>query len=166
MTLSVIRPSRKTVREALNALVQAEMVGSGKVLAESYAYPTDKLAGVTPCITFVSEPVESNIDGTVVEDPHSLIAIGAHSFVVYSDVGDGTVESPEFTEQESEDRLDLINQQFLSLLDKYKDRTNEQDPEWLFLAVGKTQVDEYTDLEGNEYKHEYFPLLLQVLNIA
>lgn len=165
MTLSIIRPSRKTIREKVKALVDAEMVGPSKVLVACYAYQTEKLYGIVPCMVIVSEPVEPYLDGTE-ESAYSLMAIGAHSFCRYEDVGTGTVDSPELTERESEDIMDDINQQFLSLMDQYKDRTQEVDPEWLYLTVGKTQVDSYTDLEGEEFRHEYFPMLFQVPNIT
>jgi len=166
MTLSIIKPTRKTLRDAIKALVDANMVGDGLPLVACYAYEKAKLIGETPCMVIVSEPVEPAFEGDVTPSPYTIMAIGAHAFTVYQDIGSGDVDSPEYTEEESENDMDTINQYFLSLMEPYKDRTQEVNPPWDYMTIGKTQYDSYTDLEGNEFRHEYFPMLFQVADVA
>lgn len=163
--MNIIRPTRRTIRQYLKTLVDAEMVGDGKPLVACYAYEKGKLKGVVPCLVFVSEDVEPFLED-VTPGPYSLIHIGAHAFCLYEDIGTGSVDAPEYTEEESEDDMDDINQQLLSLLTPLTDRTGETDPEWDYMFVGKTQADTYKDLEGLEFRHEYYPMVFQVPNIA
>jgi len=143
--MAVTITGRKTIREKWAALVQADMVGAGKSLAAVYAYQKGKLAGVTPCMVIVSEGTEPvNPENSVETIEH----LGFHSFILYED--------SDFTEQQSEDAADAIAKDIRELVELYSDRTQEVNPEWTYAEMGRSTIDAYTDLEGEEYRHEYF----------
>jgi len=155
----VVRVNRQTLREKLQTLVQADMVGAGKALTACYAYSREKLQGVTPCMVITSEGTEPD---TTEHSPYGIVAFGVYTFVLYRYVGTGTEDNPEWSEQESENALDLIAKEFRELCDLYEDRTQEVNPEWERMEVGKSKADSFKDLEGLEFRYEYFPVRMLV----
>jgi len=152
---------RKTVREALATKLTLGMVGVDKPCQQVFAYQKEKLEGVTPCLVVVSEGTTPN--DVELSSPYETHTFGLHTFTLYKDIGTGTANAPEWTEQESEDAMDVMANDLKQTLKLYTDRTNEQNPEWLFLRLGKSDIDSYTDLEGFEFRHEYFPVQLDCL---
>ena len=151
--MTVTLTGRKVLREKWQQLVEDDMVGAGKSLVAAYAYQKGKLGGVTPCLVIVSEGTEP------VGPENSLYTyeyLGFHSFVLYED--------SDFTEQDSENAADAIAKDIRELVELYSDRTQETNPEWEYAEMGRSVVDAYTDLEGEEYRHEHFPITLIVPN--
>lgn len=155
----VVRVSRQTLREKLQSLIEADMVGAGKALSACFSYSREKIQGVVPCMVITSEGTQPD---TTEHSPYATVALGVYSFVLYRYVGTGTEDAPEWSEQESENALDTIAKEFRELCDIYEDRTQEVNPEWEFMLVGQSKADSFKDLEGLEFRYEYFPILMQV----
>lgn len=144
--------SRQVVREKFQSLLQARLVGTGKPCQAVYAYQKAKLLGVVPCAVIVSGDINP------LDLVHDIVHIGVHTFSLY--------ETDDMTEQESENYMDSMAADIRAFAIEYADRTQEQpEPEWLEMGMEKTQVDSYTDLEGNEFRHEYFPFICRVASL-
>lgn len=150
--------TRRSVREALATKLREQMVGTGKACQAVYEYQKERLKGVVPCVVVVSEPLESLIVEEV--GPATIYNVGVHTFAYYEDVGTGTVDAPEYDEQDSENDMDEMAEEIRITHKLYGERTDEDDPEWLFWYLRKSVVDSYTDLEGREFRHEYFPCVM------
>jgi len=159
--MTATKQSRQVAREKLTTLAQAYMVGSGKPCQAVYSYQKAKLVGVTPCLVIASYDTEP---GDADNDNSEKQRFTAHSFTRYEVIGTGSVNSPEYTEQDSENDMDTMSKQFRELCDAYSDRSAEVAPEWLYMLVGRSEIDSYTDLEGNEFRHEAFPITMIVPN--
>lgn len=144
--------SRQVIREKFQSLLEARLVGTGKPCQAVYAYQKAKLVGVVPCAVIVSGDINP------LDLVHDLVHIGVHTFSYY--------ETSDMTEQVSENYMDSMAADVRAFAVEYADRTQENAPEWLEMGMDKTQVDSYTDLEGNEFRHEYFPFICRVASLV
>ena len=145
--MTTVMINRKALREALATLLSAQLVGVGKPVEAVYSYQVADFQGKSP-ILFVTSA------GSWRRNPEhsgritSIAYLDVNVFVLYSDGGS-------WTEQKSEERLDLIEQKVSEVV------VNNARPDgglWLDLDfVGRTQVTSVV-IGGKDYSWEVIPL--------
>jgi hypothetical protein len=76
--------NRKTVRRALAALLEAQLVGSGKPAQKLYRYKKSDFKGQSPVIVVTSAPVTRSKQAQVTRIA-SMMELEIHTFVLYAD---------------------------------------------------------------------------------
>jgi hypothetical protein len=157
--------NRKTVRKAVKTSMSTSLVGPANVAQACYDYqtgefdlalPDDDIANVA---IYVIVSAGSNRQGSSEDfiSPEHTVLLNVHSFVLYE-------KENEWTEAESEDRIDDMEAGFIEWLTLNEDRRGETNPEWLMARlVTKSDIDSVF-LAGIEYRHEAFNLEFQVAN--
>lgn len=148
--------SRQVVREKLEELLRDALVPA--IVQEVYAYQKEKLKGVSPIIVINSagtNPLETN-------NPLDVMDFDLHILVLYKRVGSGSQSSPEYSEQDSENDIDLISKKTFEVMEDNADKTNDLDFPWDEMTAGPSNIDSFTDIEGFEYRHETIPLKVSV----
>jgi len=142
--------NRETARDALAALINTAMVGTGKPVQAVYAYLVSDLAGQSPVVCVTSA-------GTL---RVPLTAIGSRAefllrvdvFVLYNDQ-DG------WSEADAEDRLDLIEATLATLVD-----ANQRSTPWEALSYAEptNRTQAVTVVGGESYAWEQITLRAEV----
>lgn len=142
--------NRETARDALAALINTAMVGTGKPVQAVYGYLVSDLAGQSPvvCVTSAgSERVRLTGMGS-----RAAFLLRVDVFVLYNDQ-DG------WTEADAEDRLDLIETTLATLVD-----ANQRSTPWEALSyAGPTSRTQAVAVVGGEsYAWEQITLRAEV----
>jgi hypothetical protein len=147
MTTTTI--DRKTLREALATLLAAELVGTGKPVNAVYSYQVADFKGKSP-VVFVTSAGAWRRNPEHSTRPTSVAYLDVNILVLYSD---GT---PSWTEQHSEERLDLIEKKIGEVV-----ANNSEDPAqpWMFLDFASRSEVTSVVIGGKDYSWEIIPLL-------
>ncbi|HSN78207.1 MAG TPA: hypothetical protein VL334_24310 [Anaerolineae bacterium] len=142
--------NRETARDALAALIDTAMVGTGKPVEAVYHYLVSDLAGQSPvvCVTSAgSLRVPLTRFGSRAE-----FLLRVDVFVLYNDQGG-------WTEADAEDRLDLIEATLATLVD-----ANQQTAPWQALSYAEpsSRTQAVTVLGGESYAWEAITLRAEV----
>jgi hypothetical protein len=140
---------RKTLRESLSTLLAAELVGAGKPVDAVYSYQVSDIKGKSP-VVFVTSAGAWRRNPERSERPTSIAYLDVNILVLYSD---GT---PNWTEQHSEERLDLIEKEIGEVV---VDNSDNPAQPWMFLDfAGRSEVTSVV-IGGRDYSWEIIPLL-------
>jgi hypothetical protein len=142
--------SRQTSREALAALLSAGLTGTGKPVQAVYAYKIGDFKGQSPVTCVTSGGSARKRDGmeSVFYNRFRLII---QNYVLYADPSAG------WTEQNAEDRLDLIEKSIAEVL-----LANPSTANWIWLEYdGQSQVLEAV-IGGEMYLLEIIPVIVEV----
>lgn len=157
--------NRKTVRKAVQASIAAALVGPSKVAQACYAYQTGEFdmalsnndVANLAIYVIVSDGADRQNEDSVTVDALQTVFLALHSFVLYEKEG-------EWTEEESEDKIDDMEAGFIEWLSLNEDRRDENEPAWLQCQlIGRSTIDSVF-LAGIEYRHERFLLAFNVGN--
>lgn len=152
--------SRKVVREKIAALLTTGLVGPTLPVQLVYDYQVEGFGDDNDVTVIVVTSAGS--DRTTARGrftPIDLVYIDIHLFVLYS-------KEAEWTEEQSEDALDLIEQGVVSILKQYVDRSSELNPEWLTLVIKEASGIEPVIVGGKSYRHEVVQTELEVVNVS
>lgn len=144
--------SRETVRDALTALLQAALVGSGKPAQAVYGYQVGDFGGQSPVVVVASGPVQRERRGF---GPcwHTSATLLVFVFVAYAATG--------WTEANAEDALDTIEAAIADVV-----LANSSTATWQGLTYeGPTEPGSMT-IGGVEYRSEVIRLRCEVLGDA
>jgi hypothetical protein len=143
---------RETVRAALATLLSTKLVGTGKPVQAVYAYQVSDFQGKSPVVlvtsagSFRRNPERSDRTG-------SIAYFDVNVFVLYSDPDAG------WTEEHSEERLDLIEKNIAEVVADESLRDNQP---WLFLDfAGRSEVTSVV-IGGKDYSWEIIPRSAQL----
>lgn len=146
--MTTVLVDRKTLREALATLLTAELVGVGKPVDAVYSYQVSDFKGKSP-VVFVTSAGAWRRNPEHSERPTSIAYLDVNILVLYSD---GTTN---WTEQHSEERLDLIEKTVGEVVANNSD--NPAQP-WMFLDfAGRSEVTSVV-IGGKDYSWEIVPL--------
>lgn len=146
MTTTMI--DRKTLRESLATLLAAELVGTGKPVSAVYSYQVADFKGKSP-VVFVTSAGSHRRNPEKSQRDTSLAYLDVNILVLYSD---GTAN---WTEQHSEERLDLIEKKVGEIVVNNSD--NPTLP-WMELDfAGRSEVTSVV-IGGKDYSWEIVPL--------
>lgn len=149
--------SRKVVREKCAEMLTTRFVGPGKPLQA--VYPYQKATFDSPedvCVLVITPTMSSrgpaSSSARVPTPADQFISLNFHTFVLYERTNDDNVV--EWSEQASEDALDLIEKSLTDWLREVSDRSDETDPEWVYAFETATPPIDSAFIEGAEYRHE------------
>jgi hypothetical protein len=140
--------NRETVRDAMAALLNTALVGTGLPAQAVYAYRVGDLGGQSPVVVVSSAGSER--PRMTAAGGRTTVLLQVDSFVLYSDEGT-------WGEDDAEDRLDLIEKTIADTLHANQATTNWQ-------AVDYAAQSERVDVEvgGLEYAREMILLRVEV----
>lgn len=140
--------NRETVRDAMAALLETVLVGSGLPVQAVYAYRVGDLAGQSPVVVVSSAGSER--PRMTAAGGRTTVRLQVDVFVLYSD-------EDTWGEDEAEDRLDLIEKSIAETVHANQTTTNWQ-------AVDYAAPSERIDVEvgGLEYAREMILLRVEV----
>lgn len=157
--------NRKVVRKAIQASMTTALVGTNRVAQACYAFQTGEFDLPLPdndianlCVYVVtSDGSDRQQEGVSNLGPEQNVYMNVHSFVLYEKEG-------EWTEEQSEDKMDDMEAGFVEWLAENMDRRDEINPAWYeCYLLGRSKIDSVF-LAGIEYRHEAFALELVVAN--
>lgn len=156
MTTALVA-SRSVVRKALAAMLQTALVGTGLPCEAVYDHQVADFEKQSPVVVVTSGAAQTP------DVSERWIQLLIHLFVVYSATDtDGIVV---WSEAQSEDALDLVEQMITSELLINADRTDEEDPEWVELeSADWSQVNPIIN-GGLEYRHEVIFVRIKAANV-
>ena len=140
--------NRETVRDAMAALLNTALVGTGLPVQAVYAYRVGDLGGQSPVVVVSSAGSER--PRMTAAGGRTTVLLQVDVFVLYSDEGT-------WGEDDAEDRLDLIEKTIAETLHDNQVTTNWQ-------AVDYAARSERVDVEvgGLEYAREMILLRVEV----
>ena len=142
--------SRKTVRDAVAALLSTALVGVGLPANIVYAYKKADFGKRSPvvCVTSAGSERVKNAQPVVTQ---SVFYIDVNVFVVMT--------ATSWTENDSEDRIDLIEKMITDVIED-----NNSNSTWAWMDVnGRSQIEPIL-LGGDEYQHELIQLKVTLYN--
>lgn len=140
--------NRETARDALAALLQTVLVGSGLPAQAVYNYQVGDLAGQSPVVVVSSGGSERQ--RLSFQGSRATFRLNVYVFVVYTDGGD-------WNEDDAEDRLDLIEKTIAETLD-----VSQRTASWESVNyAGETTCDS-VEIGGVEYRRETIPVTVEV----
>ena len=139
-------PVRSVIRKKVAQLLQGSLVGPGLPVEAVYDYQIADFDKQSPVIVVTSSGTED------LNEVQQVVYIDVHVFVTYSaSTAAGEVV---WTEEQSEDAIDLISAWVASIIGYYKDRRREDEPEWEQVeADGRTNVEPVL-ISGINNRHE------------
>lgn len=150
--MTTVLVDRKTLREALATLLTTALVGTGLPVNAVYAYQVADTKGKSP-VVFVTSAGSWRRNPEKSSRPTSIAYLDVNILVLYSD---GTVN---WTEQHSEERLDLIEKKIGEIVVNNSD--NPAQP-WMSLDfAGRSEVTSVV-IGGKDYSWEIIPLQAQL----
>ena len=145
--------SRKTVRDALAALLATALVGAGLPAEAVYAYRVADFGKKRSIVTVSGGG--SNHPRFTNQGNRSTFYLYIHTFVLYSDAAQS------WTEANAEDQLDLIESTIEGVLASHRRYAGYW--EAIDYADRSNVVDlDLTEYGGNEYRVEVTPLKIEV----
>lgn len=142
--------NRETERDALVALIQAAMVGTGLPLQALYGYQTVLFAKEKKLAAMVVASAGTMGDARKTGNEGVTFYFNLHAFVLYE-------KGPTWTEQQSEDRIDLIEKELRALLKANTGATKK------YAFEGRTAINSLV-LSGEEYRREVMPVSVWLPN--
>jgi len=139
---------RAAVRSQLATLLASALVGAGKPAQAVYAYQVGDFDKLSPVIVVTG--AGTGRGNPLITDPTDFF-LDVHTFVLYA------TEDGGWTEQQSEDRLDLLEK---SISDVIKD-ANDSGLWESIVPNGESQIDGL-EIGGLEYRHEVIPVRVVV----
>jgi len=147
MTTTMI--DRSALRAALATLLSTELVGSGKPVEAVYSYQVSDMQGKSP-VVFVTSAGSWRRNPERSTRPTSIAYLDVNVFVLYSDPAAG------WTEQNSEERLDLIEKKIGEVVVNHSGDTTKE--AWMSLDfAGRSEVTSVI-IGGKDYDWEVIPL--------
>jgi hypothetical protein len=140
--------NRETVRDAMAALLNTALVGTGLPVQAVYAYRVGDLGGQSPVVVVSSAGSER--PRMTAAGGRTTVLLQVDVFVLYSDEGT-------WGEDDAEDRLDLIEKTIAETLHDNQVTTNWQAVDY---AARSERVD--VEIGGLEYAREMIPLRVEV----
>jgi len=151
MTTTMI--DRSALRTALATLLSAELVGASKPVEAVYSYQVSDMQGKSP-VVFVTSAGSYRRNPERSARPTSIAYLDVNVFVLYSDPGAG------WTEQNSEERLDLIEKKIGEIVANHSGDTTKE--AWMNLDfAGRSEVTSVI-IGGKDYDWEVIPLMAQL----
>ena len=154
--MTTIPVDRLVVRNALADLFTAELVGIGKPVQAVYPYQVADIGTNSPVIIVT-------VSGSQRRNPEhslrsaSLVYLDVHVLVLYAN----PKATPAWTEEDSEDRLDLIEKSVTQVV--IDNNGDDQKKPWMLLDfAGRTEIEPVV-IGGREYRYEVIPLSAEML---
>jgi len=145
--------SRETVRDALSALLNTALVGSGKPAQNEYGYPIADFAGQSPIVVVSSAGSERNMQ-TLDTRRKSFFYLNIIVFVLYADAASS------WTEADAEDALDTIE----ATIDQVIATNLTNGTTWADLGYdGRTRTGNAT-IASTQYRYEVIPVKAEVFH--
>jgi len=158
MTITVTAANRSVARKALAALLQGALVGTGLPVEAVYDYQVADFGVQSPVVVVTSAGSDP-----IVESERNVY-FDIHTFVAYSAADANNVIL--WTEEQSEDTLDLVEQMITSVIQQNSDLKHELSPAWTLQGiVGRSQMLPIV-ISGIEYRHEVITVGCTLPNIA
>jgi len=148
--------NRETVRDAVAALLESELTGTGNPVQAVYAYQVGDFGGRSPVVVVSSAGSER--PAMTFSGNRATFYLNVHVFVLYSDEGD-------WGEDDAEDRLDWIEKEIAAVVDANRGPTDD----WQQLAYGELTAEAGRSrcgsvaVGGLEYRTELVPLRVEVV---
>jgi hypothetical protein len=150
--MTTVMIDRKVLRDALATLLTTALVGTGLPVNAVYSYQVADTKGKSP-VVFVTSAGAWRRNPEKSTRPASFAYLDVNILVLYSD---GTVN---WTEQHSEERLDLIEKKIGEVVANNSD--NPAQP-WMSLDfAGRSEVTSVV-IGGKDYSWEIIPLQAQL----
>jgi hypothetical protein len=141
--------NRETARDALAALLQSALVGSGKPAQAVYGYKVSDFQGQSPVVMVMSGG-SGREELTYDVDWDNIFFLVIKVFVLYADPAAG------WTEAMAEDRLDLIEK---TIADTLSANYSHSGGAWERIGYdGRSQVIEVVSEAGDPYVVEIIPI--------
>lgn len=148
--------NRKTARQALAALFETALVGTGKPCEAFYRYRVGDWLGKSPiCVLNSSGSKRPKISAGISALRNITLYFDLYVFVAYADQSTG------WTDESSEDKLDDIEKAIADVIaDNERNNSN-----WESLTMGdRSETAEFVRIVGGmSYRSEVFPLEMQVI---
>lgn len=141
--------NRKVVRQALAALLNTNLVGSGNPLQQLYRYQIGDFRGQSPVGVLTSAGTKR--ERMTFMGSKATFFFDLHLFVLYADPG------TTWDEEDAEDALDDIEAEVAALLD-----ANQRSADWEAIDYADRSTALPVVIGGAEYKHEIIPLSVEV----
>lgn len=146
--------SRKTVRQALAAAMQTDLVGAGHAAQKLYRYKPAKFDNETTHIIIVTSAPVTRIRQAEPTTVHSLVDLDIWTLVLFAD------EAQSWTAEQSEDKRDDMEKEISDWLMDHADNSSL----WEGLQLnGATETDEKV-VGGKMYRTEVFPVRLELVS--
>jgi hypothetical protein len=146
--------SRETPRDALAALLNTALVGSGKPCQAFYGYQVTDFRGQSPIAMLVSAGSERD-QQTMATRRKSFFSFQVVSFVLYAD------PASSWTEANSQDALDAIEQ----VVDETIAANLVNGTTWADIGYdGRSQTGIVQILGGDTYRYEVIPVRIEVFH--
>lgn len=150
--------SRKTVRKAFATLLQTEL---GSLVAVVYDHQADSLDEQSPAVTVTGGETDRTLTPGIMEN--STIALYVDIFVRYQQQS----ATPPWTEADSEDRIDDIEQVVSNTVLKYgSNLEGDKSYPWLLMVTSGQSNINPAIMDGIDYRHESIRILCEVSNTA
>jgi len=146
--------NRQTKRERIAAILTTNLVGAGKPVSVVYAYQKSKL-DVSPVLLVMSSGSERNKNKI-----GSTLYRNRFGFEIHSLIRD--TDDSGLTEQQREDRLDLIDKMIADTVAQY-----ESDNEWdrLYFSGNDSRNGEATPSKATKVMIDGKPFILEIFNV-
>lgn len=153
-------PNRKDLRNALKASLDTTLAGPSKVAQIVYEYQvgefndtlTDGTAADVSIYVITSDGTDAQQNNAKFIGGESSLYLNVHSFVLYE-------KENEWTEHQSEDKIDDMSAAFIEWCSDNADRRDEAIlPPWLELAILDRSKVSGAFIGGKEYRQETFML--------
>lgn len=142
--------SRKVIREAFGALLDAALAGSGNPVQTVYDYVATDFGGTSPVVALGAAGSARTLAGRGgTQARHYLDAM---IFVLRGEAGNAT-----YTEAEADDRLDEIEAALLAVIEANQDNANWDAVDY----AGQSTIDA-VEIGGEQYWMERIPLQFDV----
>lgn len=144
-------PNRKTIRQALAAAMEADLVGLTHAAQKLYRYKVSKFTDKTTHIILVTSGSADRARQAQPTRAYSTLEFEIWLFVLYS--------AESWTEEQSEDKLDDMEKEVQDWLLDHAD-TSEL---WQGIEPQKTEVD-IVIIGGKAYRQELIPINVPVFS--
>lgn len=146
--------NREVERDALVALITADMVGAGQPVQVIYGYQTVLFAENKALTAMIVTSAASERDLRKTGNDGSTLFFDVHVFVLFEFADDS---GNTWTEAQAEDRLDLIEHELALLLQANSTSTKK------YAYAGRSQAGSLV-LSGEEYRREIIPVSVWLAN--
>ena len=136
--------NRETVREQFASLLSSALVGVGKPAEVVYSYQVGDFKGKSPVVVVTSAGSDR---GSPLVKSETVFFLEVYAFVLYA-LEDGT-----WTEEQSEDRLDLLEKSIVDVINDANDSGT-----WQSVETNGESVIDSVEIGGDEYRYETIPI--------